>query len=77
MDRFWKIFWIAFGIITVGALAASVVAGIVTQSVETTYDLAQKTLAGALGVSGVIGLTVPIGLYFDDRKQRRENHVVE
>ena len=68
MNRFWSVFWKVFGVIVAVVLVASVVAGIVTQSVEITYVIAQTLLVSALGVCGVIGLTVPIGLYFEREK---------
>jgi uncharacterized protein involved in exopolysaccharide biosynthesis len=77
MDRFWRIFWKLFGIIVLGALVVSGIAGIVTQSADMTYQIAQKSLVSALGIGGIVGLTVPVGLYFDERKQRRENRVVK
>ncbi|MDR0639028.1 MAG: hypothetical protein LBG27_09060 [Spirochaetaceae bacterium] len=72
MNRFWSIFWKVFGIVVLGALVVSVIAGIVTQSVEIMYEIAQKSLVSALGIAGMIGLTVPIGLYFDERKHKEE-----
>jgi uncharacterized membrane protein YraQ (UPF0718 family) len=76
MDRFWRIFWKVFGIIVLGALVVAVIAGIIMRSVEVMYQIAQKSLVSAMGICGVIGLTVPIGLYLDERKRKEENHVI-
>jgi uncharacterized membrane protein YraQ (UPF0718 family) len=70
MNRFWRIFWKAFGMIVLGALVVAVIAGMVTRSVEIMYQIAQKALASAMGICGAIGLTVPIGLYLDERKRK-------
>ncbi|MDR1470426.1 MAG: hypothetical protein LBT00_14175 [Spirochaetaceae bacterium] len=72
MNRFWRIFWKLFGIVVLGMLVVAGVVGIVTQSVDSMYQIAQKSLVSALGICGMIGLTVPIGLYFDERKHREK-----
>jgi hypothetical protein len=76
MNRFWSIFWKVFGIIVLGDPAVSGIAGFVTQSANTMHQIAQKSLASAMGICGAIGLTVPIGLFLDERKRKEENHVV-
>jgi hypothetical protein len=72
MNRFWSIFWKIFGMIVLVALIVAGIAGIVTQSVKIMYRIAQISLVSATGICGVIGLTVPIGLYLDERKRKEE-----
>jgi hypothetical protein len=77
MKHYWNIFWKFFGIVVLGMFVVAGIAGIVTRSMTVVYTIAQHTFAGALGICGIIGLTVPIGLYLDARKHKEENNVVE
>ncbi|MDR1444453.1 MAG: hypothetical protein LBI94_06200 [Treponema sp.] len=73
MERYWKIFWKIFGAAVGAMFIFACVLGIVKQSAQITYTLILQTFAAALGVFGIIGfLLVPIELYIEDRKQRKE-----
>jgi ABC-type nitrate/sulfonate/bicarbonate transport system permease component len=73
MERFWNIFWKTFGIGILLAVVIGIIAGLVSHSSETAYNLIQKTFAVGMGVCGIIAFgVVPVLMYIEDRAQGGE-----
>jgi hypothetical protein len=77
MNRFWNIFWKSFGILVAAVLVSSLIAGLITQSMDLTFLIAKQTFIAALGVCGTIGILVPVILFFEDRQRKGGNRVTE
>jgi O-antigen ligase len=77
-DRFWNVFWKIFGAVTLVLFAVSLIGGAVTRSADFASTLAMRTFAAAMGVCGFIAfVVVPVEMYFEDRRRRREDHTVK
>jgi predicted RND superfamily exporter protein len=75
MNKIWLFFWKFFAAALIAALAVSVILGIVNNSSEVAYAIAQKVMVVGIGVCGIIGIiVVPVELYLIDRAERGKNN---
>jgi hypothetical protein len=77
MKRFWNNAWKFFGILVLVIFAVAGAIGIAKQSWDTTYLIIRYAFTGAMAICGIVGLLVPVQLYFEDRKKRRNNHAAQ
>ncbi|MDR1863064.1 MAG: hypothetical protein LBQ67_03990 [Treponema sp.] len=76
MKQAWKIFWKLFGTTLAAVFVVGIVVGTIKQSPSIVYQAFQQILAVGLGVCGIIGLfVVPIEMFIEDRKERRDRVV--
>jgi hypothetical protein len=73
MEKFWGIFWKAFGISLVLAVVAGLIIGFVSGSSGIISAVIMGVIAVGFGACGVIGLVVvPVQMFIEDRMAYRE-----